>query len=373
MSAPLPQISREDAARAKRVLIINVTRIGDTILATPAVRAIARYFPNATLTCLGHPKRIEVIGQLPYLAKLGGVTKNSAIYRGWKDVLMGAEYDWAFVWGRDPELVRYALRKATRVVAETQRDAALNHRLFAAVETPRQNSLHAVAWYLSLPRAVGISQDGYRLDIALSPAESGWAKVRLQQDWPSAPKPLIGMQVASFATKSYRDWPIAQFTQLASRIVERWPSAGFVLFGSAEDQVRIAQLQAALPGKAISYAGQLSLRQTMAIMSCTEAYIGVDTGPTHLYSALQKPMVVLYHPSLPSALYRPLQHAALYAIDHPAAGPDAGKEIAIGDISVDTVFAAISDALSGTSSSHPGLPAPGIDADASPYPGDAAR
>ncbi len=373
MTAPLPTISREQAASARRVLIINVTRIGDTVLATPAVRAIARHFPDAKLTYLGHPNRVEVVAHLPYLSKVGGVTKNRVAYRGWKDVLLGAEYDWAFVWGHDAALVRYALRKAKHLVAEKQRDTALNSRLFAAVETPPQNSLHAVAWYLSLPEAVGIAADGYRLDVAILPAESAWATDRLQEDWPILPTPLIGMQVASFATKSYRDWPIAQFIELATRIVERWPAAGFVLFGSADDQPRIAQLQASLPGKTVSYAGQLSLRQTMAMMSCTDAYVGVDTGPTHLYSALQKPMVVLYHPSLPSALYRPLEHGALQALDHPSAGPGAGKDLAIGDISVDEVYAALADALAGRVSTRRGLPAPGIDAGAAAYPGDPVR
>ncbi|MBL8523737.1 MAG: hypothetical protein JNN20_08615, partial [Betaproteobacteria bacterium] len=64
----MPKISREQAAAAKRVLAINVTRIGDTLLATPALRALAAFFPNARITCLGHPKRVEVVEHLPYLA-----------------------------------------------------------------------------------------------------------------------------------------------------------------------------------------------------------------------------------------------------------------------------------------------------------------
>ena len=56
-----PLISAQQAQEARRVLIINVTRIGDTILTTPAIRAIAKFFPNATLTVLGHPKRVEVL------------------------------------------------------------------------------------------------------------------------------------------------------------------------------------------------------------------------------------------------------------------------------------------------------------------------
>ena len=96
------------------------------------------------------------------------------------------------------------------------------------------------------------------------------------------------------------------------------------------------------------------------MMSCTDLYIGVDTGPTHLFGALKKPMVVLYHPSLRSALYKPLDAPALYAVDHPQAGPNATSDIPMAEISVDTVWQAVSAALRGEVSTLPGLPAVGI-------------
>ena len=355
-----------DAAAAKRVLVINVTRIGDTLLATPALRAIARYFPNAGITCLGHPKRVEVIQHLPYLNKVAGITKRHALYRGWFDVLRGPEYDWAFVWGNDAALIRYALRKARQVVAARQADAQLNARLFCAVVAPPRPSIHALAWSLSLPQAVGIPADGYRLDYRVTEEEAAGAVARLAQQGiiPGAQGPIIGMQVASFPTKRYRDWPIDHFIELTQRIIARWPDARFVLYGAADDKPRTLQLAAQAGGKAVSYAGQLTLRETVAVMQQTDLYIGVDTGPTHLFSALQKPMVALYHPSLPSALFKPLQHSALHAIDHPLAGPKADKTIPIGDIKVETVFAGVTDALEHRPSSHPGMPSPGVDADA---------
>ena len=361
MSVPsTPLISAQQALEARRVLIINVTRIGDTILTTPAIRAIARFFPNASLTVLGHPKRVEVLENIPYIQRTGGIDKRGALLRGWRDVLLGAEYDWAFVWRNDDALVRYALRKARHVVAHRQHDALLNAKLFAAVAPIGDNKIHAVAWALSLPMAVGIPADGYQLDYCVSDTEIRSAQRQLQADFPSVSGPIIGMQVASFATKSYRDWPIENFIALAKQIAMEDDDARFVLYGAASDQARIATLTAALSGKAMSYAGQFSLRETVAMMACTHLYIGVDTGPTHLFGALGKPMVVLYHPSLPSAIYKPLEAPALYVIDHPRSGPDATSDIPMGEISVDLVWQAVRAALRGEPSTLPGLPAIGI-------------
>ena len=60
------------------ILIINVSRIGDTLLATPAIRAVAKAFPGAAITFMGHPKRCEVVRHLPFISTVRGITKNWA-------------------------------------------------------------------------------------------------------------------------------------------------------------------------------------------------------------------------------------------------------------------------------------------------------
>ncbi len=353
-------ITEQQRQNAKRVLIINVTRIGDTLLATPAIRAIAKFFPNARLTVLGHPKRVEVLENIPYIHRVGGIDKRGALLRGWRDALFGAEYDFAFVWRNDEALVRYALRKARHVIAHRQKDDRINAKLFAAVERIADNQIHAVSWTLSLPQAVGIPADGYGLDYCVTDVEANAARQRLHADFPDVAGPFIGMQVASFATKSYRDWPIDNFIAVAKRIVIENNNARLLLYGAASDRERIAKLTTALGGKAKSYAGESSLRETVAMMSCTNLYIGVDTGLTHLFGALKKPMVVMYHPSLPSALYKPLAAPALYVIDHPGVGPNASSDMSMADVSVESVWQAVRAALRGEVSTLPGNPPVGV-------------
>jgi heptosyltransferase-3 len=330
----------------ERFLVINVSRIGDTLLATPAIRALAAARPGCIIDCLGHPNRADVLRHLPFVRQVGEITKKSAPFRGW---LGGKTYDTALVYGFDEALVAYALRVAKRVVAFRQADDKLNARLFRVVEVPAFQSEHAVQQLLRLPEALGIAPAGLRLAYATTPQETAWARQTLEKDLPRnttpGATPLIGLQIASFPTKGYRDWPLTHFIALCDRIKSHWPNTHFLIFGGTEEHERTAALKMHLGPAATLYAGRLSLRETVSLMSLTDLYIGVDTGPTHLMSTLDIPLVGLYHGFSPSRLIGPLAHPCAYLIDHPLAAPGCTTEAPMSDITVDSVWQAVAQAL----------------------------
>lgn len=325
----------------RSTLVVNVCRIGDTLLATPALRALARAWPEAQLTVLGHPKRMEVLQHLPWLTSVGGITKNSSRLRG---RLTGQQYDLALVYGFDEPLVAYALRVARRVVAFRQRDEGLNARLFRAVEVPAFQSAHSVRLALRLTDALGVPHAGYRIACQVTAGETAWAEERLRAIDARTSGPWVGLQVASFPTKAYRDWPAGHFLELARRIKLRWQGAHFLIFGGADDRVRTGQLARELGGDCTVLAGELSLRQTAALMSRTQLYVGVDTGPTHMMSSFDIPLVAMYHCYSPSRLIGALEHPCYYPVDHPRPHGCA-METPMAEITVDAVFAAVERAL----------------------------
>jgi len=330
----------------RRILFINVTRIGDTLLSVPALRAIAKAYPDARIDCLGHPKRIEVLANLSYVSSVGGITKKNALFRGWLDCLSGRHsYDLAFVFGFDEPLVAYALRVSCKVVAFRQKNENLNHKLFRLVEVPPFQSEHAVNQLLHLPLAVGIQSAGFRLDYRVTKDESAAARQRLVLAMSGDASPLIGLQVASFPTKAYRDWPIEHFIQLVDAIRCQWPNAYFLIFGGSEEKERTERLADYLGSAGTLYAGRLSLRETVAMMSLTDIYVGVDTGPTHLMSALDIPMIGLYHCHSPSHLIGPLEHPKAFLVDHPRADGSCSIETPMAEISVETVLGRLTEAL----------------------------
>lgn len=325
-----------------RILVVIVARIGDTLLATPILRALKTALPACRLTVWAHPKRLEALQHLSLIDHLRGVTKGSAFLRG---RMPGKRFDAALVLGHDAPLLAAACRLAKRVAAFRRRNQALPHGVDFALDEPE--GIHAVDHRLSLLQPFGIPVDGRRLAWTVAPAETAWADTWLGQHLPTRRDgPLLGLQAASFPTKAYRDWPAEYFRDLVARFLPTHPTGHVVLFGDAASRERAALIAQDKPHIAI-LAGHASLRQSAAVMARCTAYVGVDTGPSHIAGALGLPMVVLYHPLHPGRNLMPLEHPApLAVIEHPAL--DSGQDVseaAMAEISVDTVWAALQQVL----------------------------
>jgi heptosyltransferase-3 len=330
------------AGQPTRILFVVVSRIGDTMFATPAIRALARAWPAARITVLGHPNRAEVLAHLPFVETVGTITKKSAPWRG---RFGRKQFDLAVVCGFDKPLVAYAQRVANRVVAFAQGDPALDAKLDPAVALPPFQSEHAVRQLLRLSSAAGAAPAGERLTYTVTDVERDAARAQLDAVGFGAASPLIGLQVASFPTKAYRDWPVSSFEELCARLNARWPAARFLIFGGSEEKQRTNWLADRLGKRCAVFAGRLSLRETAALMSQTDLYVGVDTGPTHLMSTFDIPLVGLYHCLSPASLTGPLEHPCAYLTNHPQTGAACSEADSMADISVDTVFADVVRAL----------------------------
>lgn len=332
----------EEMAPPGTILVTNVTRIGDTLAATPVIALLHRHWPEASITVLGGQRRVEAIDNLPGVSRIGTISKRSAVFLGW---LGGKPYDLALVYNYDEPLIWHALRVSRKVVAFRQRDPELNRRLFLCVSPEAYQTVHITEHFHRLPTALGLTGGDGRIRYQCRPQEVDAARSVLAHRGFSERRPLIGLQIASFPTKSYRDWPAESFLAVCRLILERWPKAGFLLYGGPDERPRTLWLQSQLGTCACHLAGELTLRQTAAAMSLTQLYIGVDTGPTHLMSAFDIPIIGLYHPRHPSVSLGPKDHPCNFSLDHPSSGDLDDQPRPMSEISVDTVFRQVELAL----------------------------
>lgn len=299
------------AAVPRRILAVVVTRIGDSLLCTPALRALKARWPESRLTVWAHPKRCDVLANLPFVDRLQPL----GFSRRWRSRLgLAGRFDLALVFSDDLAQIALARRVASSVVAFAGRAAPAEG--LTLVRQPADE--HAAVARMSLLSPLGIVADDLRLAYRVSEAERAWAETWRQ----GKGAPLVALQLHSFPTKAHRDWPFDHFVRFVELLCVAYPAAGFVVTGDALARPSAARLQALFGSRVVSMAGELDLRRTGALLSCVDLYVGVDTGPTHLAGALGVPMVALYHAAYPGRNLAPRQHPACTVIEHPQTGGD---------------------------------------------------
>ncbi len=312
-------------------------RVGDSLLATPAIHAVVESYPNAQIDLLVHRNRLELFKNIPRVNLRGAISTKRARWRGW---ICPRIYDLVIVFNyHDPmvSIVNYATRVGKKIVAYDTVSSRINKKLTIGLTRQMENE-HAVDGYLNLVYALNIQPQSKRIRFFPTDQELSKADELLAPYLSSYF--LVGYQVASFPTRSFRDWPPEFFIELSQRILAVNPNAFFLLFGGQEEAPKINLIKQSLGSKHCLDLNGLSLRLTAAIMSKINLYVGVDTGPTHLMSAFDVPFVGLYHGKFPSSLYGPLGHPYSQLIDHPL-GKMCTQNSTMADVSVNDVFESV--------------------------------
>lgn len=309
--------SARTGSEPKDILVVLVTRIGDTLLATPTLRALRERWPAARITVVVHPKRMDLLKNLPFVDAL---RPWGAGFRMTARLLPGRRHDLAFVFSSDRRQIAAARACADHVVAFGS--PAEGDEATTFVSDPV--GLHAARARAALVGAAGVEPRDFRLAFALDTAEMRWAAEARRE---IGGAPLVALQLHSFPTKKHRDWPLAHFTALVEKILEVHPQARFVITGDAATTPSAERLIAGFGDRVVDRSGRLDLRHTAALLSVCDLYVGVDTGPTHLAGAVGVPMVALYHAAYPGRNLAPIGHTACRVLEHPATGA-AGAEAA---------------------------------------------
>jgi len=317
-----------------KILLIHVSgRIGDSLMATPAIYTVSKAFKNAKIDLLVHRNRVDLFQNIPNVNLIGSISEKRAWYKGWLSI---KKYDYVIVFNHGNELINiisYASRVGKKVIASRTENPKINAKLFKVI--PRlDNHIKAYLNYLS---PLKIKKSYTKVKVFLTKDEIFFAKSLLKKN-DLLSKFIVGYQIVSFPTRSYRDWPIENFITLSKKIIHTNPNVFFVVFGGIEDQKKVGQFIECLPqDQCLNLSGKLSLRQTAAVMSMIDLYIGVDTGPSHMMSAFNVPMVCLYHSTCPSMHLAPIGHSKFFAIDHPKKSKATVSD-SMDSILVNTVF-----------------------------------
>ena len=150
-----------------------------------------------------------------------------------------------------------------------------------------------------------------------------------------------------------RRWLSDRFVELIQRILAAHSDVLVLITGAPSERTAAQKLASQCNNRCIAFAGHFTLSDLPALHSLAVTMVTVDSGPAHFAAASGLPTIVLFGPETPN-LYRPLGHTkTIYAglACSPCATASNHRKSACTDnvcmraISVEQVFAAVTDVL----------------------------
>jgi ADP-heptose:LPS heptosyltransferase len=103
-----------------------------------------------------------------------------------------------------------------------------------------------------------------------------------------------------------RRWPVEHFAQLGRRIVERWEDAVILITGAPDEAAGAEDLRQRIGhARALNFAGRSAFSDLPLLYSISTLMVSNDSGPAHFAAVTDMPTIVLFGPETP-ALYAPL-------------------------------------------------------------------
>jgi len=291
-----------DPERTHRILVRANNWIGDVVMISPAVRALRRRFPRASIAIVAKRWVLDALSGNPAYDELieydhdglhrglAGRTRLARRIRGGGTVdlaiLFQKAFDAAF-------LARLAGARIRVGYATDARAFLLTHPL----PPPPRDRHHADA-FLDLARAVGCEEIDPLPSFHLGEKERSAADAILERRGFGGAPLLVALHPG--ASKGPRAWHAERFAALAERLRRRH-AARFVLIGSAGERETLRIVRAGLPDADwIGPDDAPGLLAAAALLARCHLFVGNDSGPMHLAAALGVPTVGLFGPGRPA-------------------------------------------------------------------------
>lgn len=287
------------------VLIIRLSAIGDVIMATGLIPALHQLNPNLHLSWLTEDSQQALIADHPQVKQVfvlprrrwQGYWRTRQYRQLWREMrdlmvaLRAQNFDlildlqgllrsgiWAFLAGGGWRIG----------LGSREGSGLLMHEVLDRhTEDPRLGSE-----YRKLAATFGLADSAFALAIALSDNTRARAQAILRQAGVQGPF----MVICPFTTRPQKHWIESRWTALAQGLYAIYGCPVLVLGGPADTAAAVRLTTAA---GMVNLAGQTTLIECAALIAEARLLIGVDTGLTHLGTAMKIPTLALFGSTRP--------------------------------------------------------------------------
>jgi predicted lipopolysaccharide heptosyltransferase III len=294
---------------AMKILLLQLKRIGDLILTTPAIAALRERFPEAEITIVVSRECADL------LPAISGVDRILMARRNLSDLaaflaVAGSKFDYCIDFTRNDRSAFLAFLSGARkrIVSYRVRDQSKSRALlYTDFVKVRMRDLHTIDYNLSLLEPLGVGELSSSLHLQLPQSAHDKADA-LRRDW-NVSKPYMVLHPGS--ARQEKLWESGRW----ARVIERFGrdnDLDLVLTSGASkhEQAHIAAIKNQTRQRIIDLSAKTDLLGLAALIGGARCLATVDSAPMHLAAATLTPQVILFGPTNPFH-WRPRESPAL--------------------------------------------------------------
>ncbi|MDZ7337136.1 MAG: lipopolysaccharide heptosyltransferase II [candidate division KSB1 bacterium] len=280
----------------QRVLVIRFSSIGDIVLASPLLRALARTFPSADIDFATKEEFADLVRFSPYVHEVLVLPKGGK----WRELerlrqeVKARRYDVIVDIHKNFRSFYVRLGAGPGKVLRYRKWRWARTLLIVAKKNVYPGVVPVYQRYLAAVGVLGVKGDGRGPEVFLDPGARQRVQNRLEQvGFMTHPLRVAIVPGAGFCTKR---WLPERFAEVADSLAERHQSGALIL-GDAGDRAIAQEVASHMQTPHLNLAGALSLMESAAALDCCDLVLCNDTGLMHIAAALGKCVVAIFGPT----------------------------------------------------------------------------
>jgi len=293
------QLQVEDGAR---ILVVRLSAIGDVVRTIPAVKALREKLPNALIGWAVEDKASSILEDSPYVDTLHVLPR-----RAWRKNYFRMRPFWKFIGGiraagydiavdfhgnAKSGAVTWLSGAATRVGFVREHCKEFNHLATTHRIAPPGARINRYERNFSLIESM-VGPPPYDLHVDIPIGESVRREVdSFLSDWRKPTQPLIAVHPVT--SRPFKVWGAESYARVCDELTSGLdPCQVLLTWGPGERDAteRVAQTAA----NDITIAPPMdSLKHFAYLVSRADVYFGGDTGPMHIASTMETPVVAIF-------------------------------------------------------------------------------
>jgi len=282
----------------KRILIVNVNWLGDTLFATPFIRAVREKYPKAYIAIITHPRCYEILEgnrNIDEIIIYDEKKQHKSLLRRFSIIsyLRSKNFDTAFILRKS--LSRTLLLLFSKIQHRVgYRSKRAGFLLTKRIDVPHKE-LHKVEYFLNLARAMGIETENKNYEICISGNNIEKAE-NILKDAGLKDKGFIVLNAGG--NWNPKRWPLENFAKLGDEIFKK-TGLSIALTGAEKDIQLAEDIARLMKHKPAVLCGKTDLKTLGAVFKKAVCVISNDSGPMHLAVAARANVIAIFGPTSP--------------------------------------------------------------------------